>query len=84
MQGTIHNYRRGRHNQTCSQMLIVVDGVDSKDKAQPLVGKRVTYHTGKKPIAGEVRSTHGNSGAVRVIFETGMPGQAIGQRVEIQ
>ena len=84
MQGVIHNYRRGRHNQTMNQMIVVVDKVDSKEKATPLVGKKVTWHTGKKTISGEVRGAHGNSGALRVLFETGMPGQAIGKRVDIQ
>ncbi|MCB1084399.1 MAG: 50S ribosomal protein L35ae, partial [Simkania sp.] len=44
---------------------------------------KVVYNTGKKDITGEVRSAHGNSGALRVLFETGMPGQAIGKTVAI-
>jgi ribosomal protein L35AE/L33A len=35
-------------------------------------------------MSGKVAASHGNSGAVRVIFETGMPGQALGQKVKIQ
>jgi len=31
-----------------------------------------------------VRSPHGNKGALRVLFERGMPGQAIGTKVELQ
>ncbi len=64
-------------------MIIIVDGVDSIEKAEKLVGKKVTYSTGNKEISGEVRSAHGNKGALRVLFETGMPGQAVGQVVNI-
>jgi large subunit ribosomal protein L35Ae len=84
MQGIIHNYRRSIHKPSGNQMIVVVDGVDSKEKAAALVGKSVLYSTGKKEIKGEIRSSHGNKGALRVLFETGMPGQAIGQHVKIQ
>lgn len=65
-------------------MIIVIDGVASREDAEKLVGKKVSYETGKKTLSGEVRSAHGNSGAVRVLFETGMPGQALGQQVQIE
>ena len=65
-------------------MVVLVKGVADKEAAGKLVGKKVTWNTGKKDISGEVRSAHGNSGAVRVLFETGMPGQAIGQKVSVQ
>ncbi len=80
----IHNYRRSIHKSSGNQMIVIVDGVDSREKAQAYVGKTVVYNTGKKEIKGEVRSAHGNRGALRVLFETGMPGQAIGQDVKIQ
>ena len=84
MEGTISNFRRNRHTTSPNQMVVVVDGVADKDAAQKLVGKKVLYNTGKKEIAGEIRSSHGNKGALRVLFETGMPGQAIGQKVSIK
>jgi large subunit ribosomal protein L35Ae len=65
-------------------MIVVVEGLESREKAQAYVGKTVVYNTGKKEIKGEVRSPHGNKGALRVLFETGMPGQAIGKEVKIQ
>jgi large subunit ribosomal protein L35Ae len=64
-------------------MIIAVEGVDSKDKAEKLVGKTISYNTGKRNINGKIASTHGNSGAVRAIFETGMPGQSLGKQVTI-
>jgi len=48
-----------------------------------LIGKKVVYNTGKKDINGEITSAHGNSGALLIRFETGMPGQAIGKKVII-
>lgn len=65
-------------------MILSVEGVSSREKAQELVGKTVNYNTGKRTISGEVASAHGNSGAIRVIFETGMPGQALGKEVELK
>lgn len=85
MEGVIINYRRGRKTQTTNQMVISFEGVD-KEKATSLVGKEVIYTCegkAKKLIKGKVTSTHGSKGAVRVLFETGMPGQAIGGKVTL-
>lgn len=66
-------------------MIVVVSDIDNIEKAAKLVGKKVTYETiAGKVINGEIKSSHGNKGALRVAFETGMPGQAIGQKVKIQ
>lgn len=65
-------------------MIISIEGVDSKEKAAELVGKSVVFKTdGGKEIKGEVRAAHGNKGAVRALFERGMPGQSISKKVEI-
>ena len=85
MEGVIVNFRRNRHTQKCNHMIIEVEGVDRKDKAAPLVGKEVVWKSpANKELKGKVASTHGNKGAVRAIFETGMPGQSIGEKVEIK
>ena len=83
MNGTIVNFRRGKHITSPNQMIIKPEGSTTKEDAQKLVGKKVLYNTGKKEMQGKVASAHGNSGAIRVIFETGMPGQAIGQKVKL-
>ncbi len=83
MKGVIVNYKGGKHTQVTNQMIIASTEVTTREEAQKLVGKKVIYNTGKKDISGEVRAAHGNSGALRVLFETGMPGQAIGQVVSI-
>ncbi len=65
-------------------MIIEVEGVSSRLDASKLVGKEVIFKTQtNKEIKGKVASAHGNKGAVRVIFEKGMPGQSLGKKVEI-
>ena len=84
MQGTIVNFKGGRHTQITNQMIIVVDSVKNKEEAAKLVGKKVVWKSpANKEIKGEVRSAHGNKGALRVLFETGMPGQSIANKVDI-
>jgi large subunit ribosomal protein L35Ae len=85
MEGIIVNYRRGRKTQTTNQMIVLIPGHD-KEKSQTLVGKTVTYSVEGKnntQIKGTISAVHGNKGAVRVLFERGMPGQAIGGMVSI-
>jgi len=82
MEGAIKNFKRGRKTQNTNQIIVVVKGVEKKEKASELVGKKVIWKSpAGKEIEGEVRSAHGNSGALRVLFKTGMPGQAIGTKV---
>ena len=83
MEGTIVNFRGGRHTQYDNQMIIDV-GMD-KEKAKALVGKKVSWLNEKgNAINGKISSLHGNSGAVRAIFEKGMPGQSLGKKVKIE
>lgn len=84
MKATIVNFKGGRHTQVGNQMIISVDGVTSREAAAQLVGKKVQWTTpANNTITGEVRSAHGNSGAIRVLFEKGMPGQSVGAQVSI-
>ena len=85
MEGTIVNFRSSRHRQKDNQMVVLVNGVSDKEKAKGLIGKTVVWTTPSgKEIKGKVRSFHGNKGAVRVLFEKGMPGQAFGTKVRIE
>jgi len=86
MEGIIINYRRGIKTQTTNQMIVVFPGVD-KEAAKKLVGKTAVYvcdGKNKKEIKGTVTYIHGGKGAVRVHFETGMPGQAIGGKITLK
>ena len=85
MEGVIRNFRRGRKTQTMHHMIIYINGVSKRDKASELAGKRVVWKSpAGKEISGKVASAHGNKGAVRVIFEKGLPGQSISTKVEIK
>ena len=85
MEATIVNFRSARHHQTGNQMVIKVEGISDKEKAKSLVGKPVTWTSpAGKELKGKVSAVHGNSGAVRAIFTTGMPGQSVGQKVKIE
>jgi large subunit ribosomal protein L35Ae len=85
MEGTIVNFRRGKTTQKDNHMVIITPGVDNIEKAKKLIGKKVVWKSpAGKALTGKVASAHGNSGALRVIFETGMPGQSIGQKVSIE
>ena len=85
MQGTIKNFRRGRRTQKTSHMIVYINGISKKEKAFELVGKSVVWKSpAGKEINGKVASAHGNKGAIRVIFDKGMPGQSIGTKVEVK
>ena len=85
MDATIVNFRGSRRIKSHNQMIIEVNGVDNKEKASKIVGKKAIWKSSAgKAINGKVSSVHGNSGALRVIFEKGMPGQSIGQKVSVE
>jgi large subunit ribosomal protein L35Ae len=87
MKAVIVNFKGGRHTQVGNQMIIKVESVDNREKAAKLVGKEVVYTCqgkNKTEIKGTVKSMHGNSGALRVHFEKGMPGQSVGTEVKLQ
>ena len=84
MEGVIVNFRTARHHQKDNQMVVLAKDV-SKEKAKELVGKTVTWTSpAGKELKGKVSALHGRNGAVRVIFDTGMPGQAVGSKVKIE
>jgi large subunit ribosomal protein L35Ae len=66
-------------------MIVQAPNVDSREKAKELIGKSVTWKSpAGKELKGKVTQEHGNSGALRVQFETGMPGQALSGKVSIE
>lgn len=84
MNAVIVNFRSSRKRQETNHMVIKVEGVSDRKKAETLVGKKVVWTSpaGKK-LEGKIAAAHGNSGAVRAIFTTGMPGQSVGTKIEI-
>lgn len=87
MEGVIVGFRGSRRKRIGNQMVIQIEGVDSKEKAKKLVGKIVSWLApGKKKttIKGKISAAHGNSGCVRALFERGLPGQSLGEKVKIE
>ena len=85
MEGTIVNYRGSHKTQYPNQMIVKIEGISTKDKAKELIKKKVTWITpSKKEMTGTITREHGNSGAVRVKFDKGLPGQAIGTKVKVE
>lgn len=87
VKGVVVQFRRGKRTYKPRHFLIEVSDINSREKAEKFIGKKVEWKSlGKeqKVISGEVASAHGNKGVLRAIFERGLPGQAIGMEVEIK
>ena len=83
MQPVIVNFRSSKHRQTHNQMVVLA--AEDKEKASKLIGKTVVWTSpAKKEIKGKITALHGRKGAVRVLFEKGMPGQSVGAKVKIE
>ncbi|MBI4019882.1 MAG: 50S ribosomal protein L35ae [Candidatus Aenigmarchaeota archaeon] len=84
MKATIVSYRRGRHTQRQSHILLEVHGCDSKGLVSKFIGRRVLWKTSAgRPIYGKIMAPHGNSGVLRARFSKGLPGYSISQKAEI-
>ncbi len=85
MEGSISNYRQGRHTLHPKQCIIVFPNVQTRSDANKLTGKIVVWvsPTGKQ-LKGTITRAHGNNGAVRALFKNaGVPGQALGTKIKI-
>lgn len=83
MNGIIVQFRRGRHRIHEKHYLLDL-GAASREEAQKFVGKQVQWKSpGGRVISGAISSAHGNKGIVRAIFESGLPGQAITNEIEV-
>ena len=87
MEATIVNFRMARHHTKGNHIILSIEGVNTREKANAFVGKEVVWKTPgskQKEIHGKIVAAHGNSGALRAIFEKGLPGQALGKKVIIK
>lgn len=85
MEGLVLSYRRGKHRQNTSQMILKISGVTDKEKASKLINKKVTWKSpAGKELTGEIKALHGNKGTVRAYFPIGLPGQSIGTKVKVE
>lgn len=87
MKAVVIQFRRGRKHYRPRQFLIQPEKCKSKKDAEKLIGKSVEWKSlGKKQklIVGKITATHGVKGLVRVVFEKGLPGQALNTEAEIK
>ncbi len=85
MEGAISNYKRGRHTIHQKHCILVFPGIQTRKAANNLIGRIVVWKssTGKE-LKGIITRAHGNNGAVRAHFKkAGVPGQALGTKVQI-
>ncbi|NJD99476.1 50S ribosomal protein L35ae [Thermococcus sp. LS1] len=77
-------YAGTHEHQDNHHMILKPLGVDGREQAARLVGRKVVWRTptGKKMV-GKILKPHGNRGEVKAYFKPGLPGQALGDYVEI-
>ena len=84
MKGIIVQFRRSRHRIKERHYLLDL-GFTTREEAKKSAGKKVSWKSPSgKVISGKISDAHGNKGLVRSIFESGLPGQAITNEVEVQ
>jgi large subunit ribosomal protein L35Ae len=81
--GRITNYRIGIRTQASRECLVEFQGIASASLVGKLVGQKVAWKNGNSMLVGKIMGAHGRNGMVRVKFNHGVPGQAIGTKVEL-
>jgi large subunit ribosomal protein L35Ae len=84
MKAQVVQFRRGRKKYKPRHFILDV-GAKKREDAEKFVGKEVEWKSpAGKIIKGKIASAHGNNGLVRVIFEKGLPGQAVTTDAEVK
>ena len=81
--GIILNYRIGIATQNPKECLIKFAHVNSASLAGQLFNRKVVWKAEDIKLIGRIRGPHGKKGVVKVKFQKGVPGQALGTRVEL-
>jgi len=81
--GTIVNYRIGIGTQKPKECLIQFAHVNSASLAGQLINRKVVWKQGDSKLMGKIAGSHGKKGVVKVKFQKGVPGQALGTTVEL-
>ena len=77
------NYRIGIRTQKSDECLVQFTGVTAKVEAGQTIGQKVVWQSQKTRHIGNIVGFHGKNGVVIVRFKKGVPGQAIGDSVEL-
>ena len=81
--GVITGHRIGPKSQHPKEYILQFLGFKSSNEAARLLGRKVAWSVDQRKIRGKIVALHGKNGLVRARFGKGVPGQAIGTRVEI-
>lgn len=82
--GYIMGYRRGWNEQYPDEVLLRIEGVNSKGEACKLIGCRVIVRDKHGNVyRGRIVRAHGRRGVVRAVFKPNIPGQLIGSIAEV-
>ena len=81
-EGVVLNYRRGPRSQRNRECLIKVLDI-APEEASSLIGWKVSWPAEAPRLTGKISKTHGKTGALRVRFKKGLPGQALTSKVRI-
>lgn len=65
------------------EILIQFPAANSAGQAGTFVGKKVVWKSGQSRFVGRIIGLHGKTGMLKARFAHGVPGQAIGQTVEL-
>ena len=81
--GIIVNYRIGPRTQRSKECILKFTNVRSSSEGARLIGRKITCSVGELKIRGKIVALHGRRGLVRARFRKGVPGEALGTRVQI-
>ena len=81
--GTIVNYRIGIKTQNTKECLIQFAHINSASLVGQLIQRKVVWKQGDCKLIGKISGAHGKNGVVKVKFQKGVPGQALGTTVEL-
>ncbi|MEM3551274.1 MAG: 50S ribosomal protein L35ae [Candidatus Bathyarchaeia archaeon] len=69
--------------QKSKEYIIQFKHINCQSEASRLIGRKVAWRSGKNKISGKIVALHGNKGLVRARFRKGLPGQTLGETVEL-
>jgi large subunit ribosomal protein L35Ae len=84
MKAIILAYAGSHEHREHNRMILKPLGIEDRESAAQLIGRKVVWRTptGRKMV-GKIVKTHGSNGEVKAVFKPGLPGQALGDIVEI-
>jgi len=84
MKARVIDFRKGKRTQKCNQVLVKIDGMDTRALASGLIGRPVVFKTRSgKRVSGKVIGTHGNNGVVYARFTKGVSLNDLSNGIEV-